>query len=480
MSETNRILQAGVGRVVITPPIGIRMMGYTVQECVSESVERELTVTALVLEDGASKVAMLACDILFIQSPHVDHIRERVGMAIGVPAEHVLINASHTHLGPMLPGWQADTPRQDKLQRRYLALLEESLVGVATMADGRLQQARIGAATGHAEIGINRRERLADGGIVIGDNPDGPVDHDVGVIRIDDLSGKPVATVMTAAAHTIVLGPKTAQLSPDYVGPAREIVERATGAPSLFFQGAAGNVSPRCGIGSGGPEQFDDLHRIGAILGGEVVKTWAQIRTHDRHGPRRIVQSVAAISVRDYETLPEKCLEHFGVITRRLTLPMALPPDPSVAEANLNRFRKQLEEARDGGSVGAIHVAQRLVHWAELVIRTIKSGEPVNRELVCWALRVNDIGIVAVNGEPFAELALEVKQRSPFATNLFLGYSNGCLGYLPTPEAFDEGGMEVNESYQNYMLPTPFTREWGPAVVENCVELLDELKGENP
>lgn len=108
---------------------------------------------------------------------------------------------------------------------------------------------------------------------------------------------------------TPVLGPKTSQLSPDYVGTAREIVELATGALSLFFQGAAGNVSPRCGIGSGGAEQFDDLHRIGAMLGGEVVKTWADIRTHNQYGPRRVVQSVAAISVRDYETLPEACLE---------------------------------------------------------------------------------------------------------------------------------------------------------------------------
>ena len=477
MMNPKRILQAGVGRVVITPPVGIRMMGYTVQESVSESVERELTATALVLRDGATKVAMIACDILFIQSPHVDRIRERVGEAIGTPSEHVLINASHTHLGPMLPGWQAGSPKQDELQRQYLATLEESLVRVATMADGRLQPARIGAAMGHTQIGINRRERLPEGGIVIGENPDGPVDHDVGVIRIDDLSGKPIATVMTAAAHTIVLGPKTSQLSPDYVGPAREIVERATGAMSLFFQGAAGNVSPRCGIGSGGTEQFDDLHRIGAMLGGEVLKTWAEIRTHDRHGPRRIVQSVAAISLRDYQPLPEACIEHFDVATRRVMLPMAPPPDRRIAEANLDRYRKQLDESRAGGNVGAIHVAQRLVHWAELVARTIDSGEPVTRELVCWALRINDIGIVAVNGEPFAELALEVKRRSPFARNFFLGYSNGCLGYLPTPQAFDEGGMEVNESFQNYILPTPFTREWGPAVVENCLELLEDLAG---
>ena len=113
----------------------------------------------------------------------------------GVPAERVLINASHTHLGPMLPGWQADTPSQEELQRRYVATLEESLVGVATMADGRLQPARIGTRTGHAQIGINRRERLSDGRIVIGDNPDGPVDHDVSVIRIDAAATPPTSRI---------------------------------------------------------------------------------------------------------------------------------------------------------------------------------------------------------------------------------------------------------------------------------------------
>ena len=144
--NSKRILQAGAGRVVITPPIGIRMMGYTVQQVVSESVERELTATALVLGDGQSKVAMMACDILFIQSPHADRIRKRIGETLEIPHTHVLLNASHTHLGPMLPGWSADTPSQEEAQRRYLAFLEESLMGVSAMADRNCQPARIGSA----------------------------------------------------------------------------------------------------------------------------------------------------------------------------------------------------------------------------------------------------------------------------------------------------------------------------------------------
>jgi hypothetical protein len=471
-----RPLRAGVARAVITPPIGIRMCGYTVQEECARSVERELTATALVLDDGEIKTALLACDILFIQSPHAERIRERIGRRLDIPASHVLLNASHTHLGPTLPGWQREDEDQARIQERYVAFLEETLAGVATTANDRLQPARIGAGSGSVAIGVNRRERMPEGGIMIGENPQGAVDREVSVVRLDALTGRPIATLMAVGCHTVVLGPKTSALSPDYAGPAREIVEAATGAPALFLQGAAGNINPACGIGAGGPEQYEDLARIGAMLGGEVLKTWGQIRTHRQRGPRRIVKSVAAISTWDYEPLPEACVEYFGVAEQRRTLSMAPLPDRETAEREVTRRRRERDAAEGRG---AQNVARRLCDWAELVASSVAAGMPITRELCVWALRINDIGIVAVNGEPFAELSLEVKRRSPLSHTIFLGYSNGCLGYLPTPEAFAEGGMEVIESVRNYLLPAGFTREWGPAVVETCLNLLGQLEGQS-
>jgi len=472
-------LFAGAARAVITPPVGIRMMGYTVQESVSQAVERELTATALVLSDGRTKAVMLACDLLFIQNPHIDQIRQSIGRRVGVPAEHVLVNFSHTHLGPMLPGWQRDSADQQALQERYLAALEDQLAGVAAAADCRLEPARLGVAKGRAPLGINRRERLADGRVIIGENPTGAIDHELGVVRIDLLNGQPLATIMIAACHTVVLGPRTTALSPDFVGPAREIVERATGAPALFLQACAGNINPACGIGTGGPEQYDDLARMGAMLGGETLKAWASIRTHNRHGPRHVVQSVAAISAWDYEALPTESVECFGIASRRKTLEMAPLPDRATAEEQLADARRARDEARaQCKPPGVLHVVERLLAWAELVYEAVAAGgKRPTLELVGWALRINDLALVAVNGEPFAELGLEVKRRSAVPNTFLLGYSNGCLGYLPTPAAFDEGGMEVVESYRNYLLPTGFTREWGPMVVETALEMISELEG---
>src|ERR1700689_477854 len=79
-----RGLLAGVARVVITPPVGIRMLGYTVQEGCSESIERGVTATALVLSDGHAKVVLIACDIVFIQSPHAGRMRERIATRLGI------------------------------------------------------------------------------------------------------------------------------------------------------------------------------------------------------------------------------------------------------------------------------------------------------------------------------------------------------------------------------------------------------------
>jgi hypothetical protein len=426
-------------------------------------------------------VVLVALDILFIQSPHVERIRARIASRVGVPVEHILLNFSHTHLGPMLPGWQREEGEQWALQERYGAFLEEALAGVAAIAQKARRPARVGAGTGSAMLGINRRERLPDGRVVIGENPSGAVDRSIGVLRVDDLAGKPIATVMAAGCHTVVLGPKTTSLSPDFVGPARQIVEAVTGVPCLFLQAAAGNINPSCGIGTGGADQYDDLLRLGAVLAGETLKTWAAIRTHNRQGPRRIVQSVAAISAWDYEPVPEGSVEFLGLATRRRTLPMGALPDRAAAEKQLAEKRKARDEVfASSAPQGAKNVAQRLYEWAELVARTAAEGKPVTRDLEVWALRLNDVGVVAVNGEVFAELSLEVKKRSPLTHTFFLGYSNGCLGYLPTPEAFAQGGMEVEESVRNYLLPVPFTPAWGPAVVETALELLGQLAGSSP
>jgi hypothetical protein len=471
------VLQAGVARAIITPPIGIRLWGYTVQEGCSQSVERELIATLLVLTDGRMCAVLVGLDLLFVPLPISDRIRTAIGRQLGIPGDNVLLNGSHTHLGPMLPGWQEEQPKQHLLQTRYVDHLEYVLVDAASSAWSRRQPARLGIGSGAAPLGINRREKLPDDGIIIGENPAGPIDRTVDVIRIDDLNGRPISVVMSAACHTVVLGPKTLSYSPDFIGPARELIEPAIGAPSLFLQGGAGNINPACGIGSGGAEQLEGLQRMGLMLGGETLKVWAQIRTHNQRGPRRVVRSVARISTWDYESTPEATIEHFGVTRRRLNLPLAPLPDLATAEADLARTREARDAALAGESLGTQHVTQRMFAWAEQRHRLVSAGhKTVTREIELWALRINELGIAGVSAEPLAELGLEIKRRSPLPHTVFLGYSNGCIGYIPPPDAFAEGGMEVVESHYNYLLASQLTPEWAPTVIETTLKMLAGLK----
>jgi hypothetical protein len=472
-----RGLAAGVSRVVITPPVGIRMWGYTVQEACSQDIERDLTGTVLVLTDGVASVVLIAVDVLFIPMPHSDRIRERIGRELGISPEAVLINGSHTHLGPMLPGWQDEDEPQRQLQERYVAALEDLLVGAAQTAWRTRRPARFGTGKGAAPLGVNRREKISDGSVIIGENPAGAIDRTVDVLRIDDLEGRPIAVVMSAACHTVVLGPKTLSLSPDFIGPARDAIEPITGCPSLFLQGAAGNINPACGIGSGGPEQYDNLRRTGAMLGGETLKVWAQICTNRRRGPRRIVRSVAAISTWDYEPADRETITHFSVARRRLKLTLAPLPDQATVDAEVTRYQEALRKVEAANSSpGPRHVARRMLAWASQRQRLVSAGErQVAKEVELWAFRLNDFGIAAVSAEPLAELGLEIKRRSPLPHTMVLGYSNGCLGYIPPPEAFTEGGMEVLESHYNYLLPSQLTPQWAPTVVDQCVEMLAEL-----
>lgn len=472
-----RYMLAGVARAAITPPVGIRMMGYTVQESASEWVERDLEATALALGDGTERVVLLACDLLFVQAPHAERLRQAVAARLGLAPRNVLINCSHTHLGPMLPGWDESPPVESRRQQTYLGQLEDRLCRVAAEASGAMQPARLAVVEGRVPLGINRRERLPDGRVVIGENLHGAVDHTLGVVRIDRLDSSPLAVIMVAACHPVVLGPRSHCLSPDFVGPARELVEHATGATAMFLQGAAGNVNPVCGIGQGGPEQFEDQARLGTMLAGETLKCWAGLNTHRRRGSREILQSVAAISTWRYEPLPEKDLRVLAVRERVYELPLGELPSPPEAEEQRQRYVEAWENAvASGQPIGAQQVARRLARWADIVCQAAAKGKrPLTRELIVWAVRVNDLALVAVNGEPFVELGLEVRASSPLPHTFLLGYSNGCLGYFPTPQAFQEGGMEVVESYRNYCLPAPFTPDWGRAVVASALELLEEL-----
>ena len=104
-------IRAGAARVKLDPPVGLAMLGYGGRVGPNNGVHDDLAAQALVLDDGANKIAIVGVDLLAIGARIADDIRERVAARTGIPADSILVCATHTHSAPAFNIFA--TPRAD-------------------------------------------------------------------------------------------------------------------------------------------------------------------------------------------------------------------------------------------------------------------------------------------------------------------------------------------------------------------------------
>ena len=116
------------------------------------------------------------------------------------------------------------------------------------------------------DIGINRREKLEDGRVILGRNPEGTIDREVIVVRLDRPGGEPLACLLNFATHPVSQTHKGRLISADFPGYAREVVEGITGSTCMYIQGASGNINSEIMEHS-----LDSPRTLGKRLGGAAV-----------------------------------------------------------------------------------------------------------------------------------------------------------------------------------------------------------------
>lgn len=476
------MLLAGIARAIITPPLGMTMLGYAGRDGVAAGVDMDLTATLLVLRDESNTIAILGVDLALVGGQMFIDARRAIASALGTEPSHILINYSHTHCGPSLKTYFYDTdPALMELRDRYERGFVESCGRLAAEAAAGLRRARIGTAAGEARIGVNRREIDSDGSVFLGENPDGPVDHEVRVIRIDDLDGRPIAVVFAHGCHTVTMGPKCMSYSPDYPGPARQIIESHLGCPSLFLQANGGNINPITGIG-GNIDDSDHKNRLGGILGAEVVKVASGIYTHSIRGPRVFFGMLSKAAMYPRVPLPAEPDQQLSAHEVEIELPLYPFPSLDEARALSRRYDDELENHIRQGTRGALlNVGYVFQRWARNLVAAIETGRNESVTGRIQVLRIGELAIASFPGETFAEAGIEVKRRSPFPHTAFLGYSNGAVSYLPVREAYPREGWSVNGRYgipdmhfKDYGLPTALLPGGSEAVVDQTVALLGE------
>ena len=346
-----------------------------------------------------------------------------------------------------------------------------------------MQPARLAHGEGKSHIGINRREMGPDGYIFLGEDPNKPIDPIVGVVRVDDLNGKPIATLFSYGCHTVVVGPNSRVSSPDFPGASREVIETALGGLSLYLQGGGGDIMP---VGGMGWEEDcrDGKNRVGMALAGEVLRVAAGLRTNVRKGERTWLPSLLGpgMTLTPWVPVEGHAAEHFEAISQ--TIQLDLIPFPTLAEAQRLRAERQrdAEDAEASGEERRVTVANRFLAWADGLIKAIAEGAPRTADFEVQALRINDVSFVSLSAEVFSQTTVELRRRSPFEHTMALGYTNGVVCYLPRAEDYPPGGWRVDDRYripdlvfQAYLLPTGLQPDSEQRVVTAALGLLQQL-----
>ncbi len=415
--------KAAVARADITPPLNYLMWGYSDRKGGAASVFDPLYARILVLDDGSNRVALVTLDLgRTFGPPFMDSLRGTVKKSAGV--QQVFFMASHTHSGPVIddkypegkvPQWENEA--QDKITKA----IEE--------ASRRLVPARIGVGYGETLIGHNRRYLQPDGSVKMlwrnaTKSPTHPVDPTLGVIRVDQTSGKPMAILVNYACHPVVFGQDHLRYSADYPGAMAAYVEAhfEKALICFFLQGGAGDINPYFDKTPLAEDAERLMKETGEQLGKEVVSVAREITT----------------------LAPEKPSLKWSLDMMNFDLRWD-------ASQVIPALEKRVDERVAG------YYRRSLVSPIPCPVMT---------------LLINDqLALMGMPGEPFVEFAIDFRSRAPVPDAFFLGYANGYYGYFPTIRAAVEGGYGANS------LTTRTEPGAGEAMVNHSLVKLYQMLG---
>jgi neutral ceramidase len=423
---------AGAARVKLDPPVGLAMLGYGNRVGRNNGVHDDLAAQALVLSDGASKVAIVGVDLLAIGTRIADDIRDRAAATTGISADSILVSATHTHSAPAFNIFA--TPRDDAkpVEGRDLEwerALPAKLASAIVQANQNLEPATLRTAAAQFTLGIHRRLRRPHHQVQTAANRVGPADAEVGALGAYRANGTPIAFLMNYPCHGVVLCEDNLLYSRDWPGFAMDEIESAAASNSgvrpisIFIQGATGNIDPR----SRG--NFEVAEEYGRAMGRAALDAL-------NHAPLIADSRIAA---------------------RRIPLTLKLrdiSADLAIARACAAQTQASLDSHRggDGYQLKRLrdHHAQSRAALAALEAleeqnRRDRRVDNARAELATamTVITVGDLAFVGIPGELFVELGLALKANPHFARTFVAGYCNDLIGYIPTRAAYPEGGYEV-------------------------------------
>lgn len=440
-------VRVGLARTDITPPVGIyhRMWGAALHDRAT-GVHRPLTATALWLEpldqnpDG--RLLVLGLDHCILEAVETRAIRERAAAALGVEVGRVQVSLSHTHGSAWMSRSRAHLPGGD-LIGPYLDRLAEMCAALSKQAAEAAQLATF--VFGHSRCSLAAHRDFFDverKHFVCGYNPDGPADDTVLVAMATTPDGKILGTIVNYACHPTTLAWENTLLSPDYVGAMREVVERETGSPCLFLQGASGELGPVEGF-VGDPAIAD---RNGRQLGFAALSGLESLppagTRFEYAGP---VTSGAVLGTWKHRPLDADAISQQSLISvRNIAVDLAYRPDlPALADTQQELAKWEAEEATARAKNDTARVRDCRAKCEQMTrqitrLKALPAGKtyPFPVTLV----RVGNAFWVFTAGELYQSFQTTLRSRFPGNAIFVATQTNDWQpGYLPAASSYGYG-----------------------------------------
>ena len=420
-------LRAGAATADITPPIGVSMKGPIGGNGVVRSIHDPLSARAIVLDDGNTRMAICVCETTMIWSRSTERVKRLVGAKAGIPADRILISATHAHSTPRMNGMGTEP-----IDKQYYDDFERQIAKAICDAAGRLAPARVG--WGQVEVPefiARRRFRIEPGSN--GPNPFGETtdrawmyakadtrieplgrpDPQFSFVVLQHADGRPMAALGSYSVH-YTGGFQANEVSADYpphfsrrLAELCGVDERKDGFVGMVANGNSGNLG-----GSQGQRGYDGMQRVGYRLAEAAYEACQKMEFHSR-APLAMCEKTLELGVRR-------------------------PDAERLAWA---------EAVRSGQWNKPAHKWRDVYVWNALQLKEY----PPTVQPKFQVIRIGDVGIASNPCEMYAETGLEIKEQSPLSLTFNIQLANGYSGYLPTPEQHALGGYTTWPAISSFL-----------------------------
>ena len=444
-------LRAGAHAQDVTPrQFPVRVNGMFTERS-ADRAHDPLYARCLVLDDGATRLAIVVVDSCMMPRELLDRAKDLANQSTGIPTDRILISATHTHSAPSVMGCLGS-----RADEAYAAFLAPEIAKGIEQAVKNLAPARVGWAVAqapeytHTRRWIFRPDRMRTdpfGDLTVRANmhpgyqspdavgPAGPADPELAVLSVQSPDGRPVALLANYSMHYF----GSPAVSADYFG--------------LF----AGKVAGRLGADKTPDGSPPFVAMLSQGTSGDLYL--ADYRQPPPGKKWEIGEYTDAIVA--------KAMEAYGRIEYRDRVSLAM------AESKLTLGRRTPDEKRLAWARGMVaKLGDRLpkTHPEVYATEAIFLHDEPTRELKLQAVRVGDLGITAIPNEVYALTGLKLKALSPLRPTFNISLANGSEGYIPPPEQHHLGG------YNTWPARTAALEvQAEPKIVEAVVTLLEKV-----